>query len=203
MRFDFQIGAYNRRLQELQTGLCSGTGSAALNVHVAMLLCLVGRQSEVQLQLSSVDMDTSVVSVRFVQASALSTALCTAIVCYTHREYVPHHCCYLRCTLQSEIDDYDRYEAGATALQKLATDATSFWHASTGVDGLIPDAWRPLGLSNAQRDLCTQLYLRLLINWGTRESLEEARKLVEIRLCSGKDAALTGRLQAMLARASL
>lgn len=103
----------------------------------------------------------------------------------------------------SDLDNYARYEAGTKVLQQLATDATAFWEASTGVEGLIPDAWRPLGLSNAQRDLCTQLYLRLLINWGTMESLEEARALVKIRLHSGKDAALSDRLQATLARASL
>ena len=105
--------------------------------------------------------------------------------------------------ISSDLDGYARYEAGAKVLQELATDATTFWEASTGVNGLIPDAWRPLGLSNAQRDLCTQLYLKLLINWGTKESLEEARALVDIRLQSGKDAALSDRLQATLARASL
>ena len=71
-----------------------GTGSAALDVHVVMLLCLAGRHAEVQLQLSSTDLDTSMASVRFVQSSALSAALCTAIDCYTRHEYVCRPLCY-------------------------------------------------------------------------------------------------------------
>ena len=72
-----------------------------------------------------------------------------------------------------------------------------------GVDGLIPDAWRPLGLSNAQRDLCTQLYLQSLIMWGSKEALREAQALLAVRQAAGKDAALTKRLQAALVRARL
>lgn len=74
--------------------LVAGTGSAALNVHVAMLLCLAGRHADVQLQLSSADIDTSMVSVRFVQSSALSAALCKAIDCYTRHECVCRPLCY-------------------------------------------------------------------------------------------------------------
>lgn len=73
----------------------------------------------------------------------------------------------------------------------------------SGVNGLIPDAWRPLGLSNAQRDLCTQLYLRLLINWGSREAFSEARALVAVRRAAGKDTALIERLELALSRAQL
>ena len=81
-----------------------GTGSAALNVHVAMLLCLAGRHAEVQLQLSSADIDTSMVSVRFVQSSALSAALCKAIVCYTRRECVRRPLCFSIYCCHSEVN---------------------------------------------------------------------------------------------------
>ena len=72
-----------------------------------------------------------------------------------------------------------------------------------GVDGLIPDAWRPLGLSNAQRDLCTQLYLQSLIMWGSKQALREAKRLLAARQAAGKDASLTQRLQAALVKARL
>ena len=71
------------------------------------------------------------------------------------------------------------------------------------MDGLIPDAWRPLGLSNAQRDLCTQLYLKLLIKSGKRQDVDEATALLSVRQAASKDAALTERLQATLAIAHL
>jgi tetratricopeptide (TPR) repeat protein len=91
------------------------TGSAALDVHMTMLLSLVGRQSEAELlQLDSAATDTSAVSVRFAEASALTTALCAAIVAYTTHDYT----------------------AASKVLEELATDPTAFWEASSGVEGV-------------------------------------------------------------------
>lgn len=121
----------------------STTGSAALDIHLAMLLAMVGRQSEATSGLSDTDTDSSSVSVRFTEAKQLTVALCSAISCYTQRDY----------------------KQAAAILDNLPTvGAGEFWGETIGVDGLIPDAWRPMGLSNAQRDVFTQLFLRSLMN---------------------------------------
>ena len=64
--------------------------------------------------------------------------------------------------------------------------------------GVVPDAWRPMGLSNAQRDICTQLYLRSLLNSADAARHGAAAEMIAARERAGKDAALTGRLAAAL-----
>jgi hypothetical protein len=152
------------------------TGSAALDIHLAMLLSMVGRQSEAALALSDADTDPSRVSIRFTEAKQLTVALCNAIASYTQRDY----------------------KRAAAILDNLSTEAAGdFWPETRGVDGLLPDAWRPMGLSNAQRDVFTQLHLRSLLN-SAQGNDDDARKraaaMIGERDDAGKDAALTGRL---------
>ena len=151
------------------------TGSAALDVHLTMLLSLAGRQAEAP-HLTDADADPTAVSVRFGQASALTTALCSAVTRYTVGEY----------------------DAAADLLEALTTHATDFWEETEGVVGVVPDAWRPMGLSNAQRDICTQLYLRSLLNSADAARHGAAAEMIAARERAGKDAALTGRLAAAL-----
>lgn len=145
-------------------------------MHLAMLLALAGQGGEATLSLSAEELDPAIVSARFVQAQALTPALCQAIVSYTRQDYA----------------------TTVVSLSTLQTEATEFWAMGSGVHGVVPDAWRPLGLSNAQRDVCTQLYLRALMYYAEPGDVVTHRivaKMVNERKVAGKDHALTARLE--------
>jgi hypothetical protein len=71
-------------------------------------------------------------------------------------------------------------------------EAAAQLQAVEPVCGLLPEAWRPLGLSNAQRDVFTQLYLRALVSSRRPdpERLSRASRMISARERVRKDAAL-------------
>jgi hypothetical protein len=180
LHLDGMDGEHTSRLAAEALGLAAvgeaagrSSGSAAVNVHMTMLLALAGRQSEAVTELSSADVDPGRVSVRFTQAQELTAALCSAICAYSRHEY-------------SDVVE---------VLSALQTVETDFWGESRGVgSGVVPDAWRPLGLSNAQRDVFTQLYLCSLISSRGVAAHAEAGRMLAARKTGGKDAQLTSRL---------
>ena len=119
--------------------------SASTDIHIAMVLASTGQYEALDQQIAIMgDYDPDTVTARFVQAHATSTTICRAMKAYAQCEF----------------------SAAARLLQSLDIEGSTLEKRnqqgkSLAVDkhpvGLVPDVWRCIGLSNAQRDVLTQL----------------------------------------------
>lgn len=137
------VAAYAR------SSICSMLGkptmSASTDIHIAMVLASAGRYTALEKQVAIMgDYDPDTVTARFLQAHQTSITICRAIYSYAQGDFsaaaqLLRSLDVERSTLQ------DRNQEG----KGRAKDVHPL--------GLIPDAWRCVGLSNAQRDVLTQL----------------------------------------------
>ena len=142
------------------------TGSAATDIHVAMVLASAGHFEKLDEHIAAMqNYDEGTVTARFVDALPTATAVCTAIKAHAQR----------------------RFAEAASLLHGLEPE------------GVVPDAWRCLSLSNAQRDVVSQLLISSSWHSENSEDRAAAAAMVDARRAASLGAAWGERLRSRAA----
>jgi hypothetical protein len=145
------------------------TMSASTDIHIAMVLASAGRNEALDKQIAVMgDYNPATVTARFVEAHATSTTICRAMKAYAQGEFSAA----ARLLRSLDIERSTLRERNQQG-RSLAVDA----HPA----GLVPDAWRCIGLSNAQRDVLTQLLVSTCYHSDDRDDWSVAEQMLARR----------------------
>ena len=156
------------------------TMSASTDVHIAMALASARRYKALDQQIAVMgDYDPDTVTARFVQARATSTTICRAIKAYAQCEFSTAARLLRSLNIESSTLEERNQQGNGLAVDKHPI-------------GLVPDVWRCIGLSNAQRDVLTQLLVSSCYHsndssdWSVAEQMLDKRQeanLDTVRVC--------------------
>ena len=161
------------------------TMSASTDIHIAMVLASAGQYVALENQIAIMgDYDPNTVTARFLEAHDTSTTVCRAMNFYAQ----------------------GKFSAAARLLRSLDVERSTLEERNQqgkglAVDvhpaGIVPDAWRCVGLSNAQRDVLTQLLVSACYHsddcedWSVAERMIAQRKKANLDTVRANYAALS------------
>ena len=145
------------------------TMSASTDIHIAMVLASAGQYTALEMQIAIMgDYDPDTVTARFLQARDTSTTICRAMNSYAQGEFSAAARLLRSLDIErSTLEERNQQGKG------LAVDV----HPA----GLVPDAWRCIGLSNAQRDVLTQLLVSACYHSDKSDDWSVAQRMIAQR----------------------
>jgi hypothetical protein len=160
------------------------TMSAATDIHIGMVLAGAGRHEALAAQIAVMSgYDPATVSARFLEARPTAAAICRAMRAHALGDF--GGAARLLRALGPERSTLAEREAQGRG---LAADVHP-------VGLLVPDAWRCIGLSNAQRDVLTQLLVSACYHSADDGDRALAAAVLAQRRAASLDAGWGGRME--------